>query len=252
MTKKRVNKGYITDYISGGSILNTVKELKTTQLLSKLLVEDYHYPKELIRTYPQFKVKGRSEKSHHRCPVDLVIFNNITQNDDSINTIVLCNRRSARKEEDQLKLFLRFSKANFGIYYEKNSFHFICKKHDNGSISFKTISNIPMYGQTAEEVGIIKREQLKPTSNLKTIMECIINYLLHCKTKDLDFSILAEQLMHLIICKLFDERYTHPHDFVSFYAEIAEESTVVKQRITYLFKQVKLNYHDILAPTPKF
>ena len=50
--------GYVTDYISGQSVKETLEELEAVQVFSKILVEDYGYPKEHIETRPQFRVKG--------------------------------------------------------------------------------------------------------------------------------------------------------------------------------------------------
>ena len=47
----------VIDYISGIEVPATPEEIEATQVFSKLLVEDYGYPKEHIQTRPQFRVK---------------------------------------------------------------------------------------------------------------------------------------------------------------------------------------------------
>lgn len=45
----------VFDYISGVEIPATPEEIEATQVFSKLLVEDYGYPKDHIQTRPQFR-----------------------------------------------------------------------------------------------------------------------------------------------------------------------------------------------------
>ena len=52
-------EGYIIDYISGQQVKASPEEVQATQVFSRILVEDYGYPKEKIQTRPQFHVKVR-------------------------------------------------------------------------------------------------------------------------------------------------------------------------------------------------
>ena len=58
--------GYILDYISGIQIKETPEEIDAVQVFSKQLVEDYGYPKDLIQTRPQFRVKSRPSDTQKR------------------------------------------------------------------------------------------------------------------------------------------------------------------------------------------
>ena len=51
--------GYLKDYISGQEVKATPEEVDAVQVFSKQLVEDYNYPKDLIQTRPQFRVKSK-------------------------------------------------------------------------------------------------------------------------------------------------------------------------------------------------
>lgn len=48
----------IIDYISGLEVNATPEEVGAVQLFSKILVEDYDYPKYMITTHPQVRVKS--------------------------------------------------------------------------------------------------------------------------------------------------------------------------------------------------
>ena len=52
-------EGYVFDYISGVEVKATPEEINAVQVFSKILVEDYKYPKTHIQTRPQFRVKAR-------------------------------------------------------------------------------------------------------------------------------------------------------------------------------------------------
>ena len=49
----------LIDFISGVAVKATPEEVYAVQVFSQLLVNDYSYPKENIRTRPQWRVKVR-------------------------------------------------------------------------------------------------------------------------------------------------------------------------------------------------
>ena len=57
---------------------------------------------------------------------------------------------------------------------------------------------------------------------------------------------MAQQLINLIFCKIYDERFTEPDDTVKFRASIQEDSEKIKKRIDALFNEVKRKYRDVL------
>lgn len=54
-------------------------------------------------------------------------------------------------------------------------------------------------------------------------------------------------MIHLILCKIYDERFTKPDDMVSFRASIDDTDDEVKNRIDSLFIRVKTKYKDVLS-----
>ena len=59
----------IVDYISGIEISATPEEIEATQVFSKLLIEDYGYPKSHIQTRPQFRVKAHPSDTQKNIPL---------------------------------------------------------------------------------------------------------------------------------------------------------------------------------------
>ena len=47
--------------------------------------------------------------------------------------------------------------------------------------------------------------------------------------------VLAQQLINLIFCKIYDERFTEPNDIVTFRTGVDEEAKRVKERILDIF-----------------
>ena len=94
-------EGYLVDYISGKEIKATPEEVNAVQVFSRILVEDYKYPTEHIRTRPQFRVKARPSDTKKEYPVDIAVFNSNNINDDELYIIVECkkpNRKDGRRQ----------------------------------------------------------------------------------------------------------------------------------------------------------
>lgn len=66
--------GYITDFISGLEVKATPEEVEAVQVFSKILVEDYGYPKDFIMTHPQYRVKVRPSDEKKEYPIDIGVF----------------------------------------------------------------------------------------------------------------------------------------------------------------------------------
>src|SRR5690606_26585433 len=113
-------------------------------------------------------------------------------------------------------------------------------------VLFEEIPNIPRFGERLEDVGKFKRKDLKPATNLKVIFKSIRNYLAANAVGITRDEVFAQQLINLIFCKIYDERFTIPDDTVRFRAGIDEDPEEVKARIESLFEQVKGQYSDVI------
>ena len=84
--------GYIQDFISNKTIRATPEETSAVQVFSKMLVQDYGYPKENIQTRPQWRVKARPSDLKKEFPVDIAVFASNNHNDDNIEIIIECKK----------------------------------------------------------------------------------------------------------------------------------------------------------------
>ena len=171
-------EGYIIDYISGEQVKATPEEVKATQVFSRTLVEDYGYPKSNIQTRPQFRVKASPSDTEYKYPVDIVVFRTEERKRGEEYIVVECKKPTREDGIEQLKLYLKFSEAELGVWFNGENTHYIRKIIKDGRIEFdENLLNIPTIGQRLEDIGKYKKDDLIPTHNLKQKFVSIRNYL---------------------------------------------------------------------------
>ncbi len=245
--KENIKEGYIIDYISGEQVKATPEEISAVQVYSKILVADYNYKKEQIQTHPQFRVKASPSDTEYKYPVDIVVFKNEERKRGDEFIVVECKKPTREDGIEQLKLYLKFSEAELGVWFNGENTHYIRKVIKDGRIEFdENLLNIPANGQRLEDIGKYKKEDLIPTHNLKQKFVSIRNYLAGNAvgtTRDEEY---ARQIINIILCKLYDEKYTKPNDVLTFRAGIDENPKDIKKRILDRFKEAKRAYQDVL------
>jgi type I restriction enzyme M protein len=241
--------GYIIDYISGSEVKGTPEEIQAVQPFSKILVEDYGYPKDVIYTHPQYRVKVRPSDDRKEYPIDIGVFTSSAKTDDDIYIVVECKKKTRKDGRSQLEDYLRFCKAQLGVWYNGDERFFLRKYERDGKILFSEIPNIPRYGQRVDDIGKFKRSDLKTTHNLKATFKAIRNHLAANTVGATRDEVLAQQLINIIFCKIYDERFTEPDDIVTFRAGINEDPEDVRKRILDLFDKVKRKYKEVIDKT---
>lgn len=238
--------GYITDFISGKKVKSTPEEVEAVQVFAKSLVEDYGYSKAQIQTRPQYRVKVRPSDTKKEYPVDIAVFENDSKNDDSLRIVVECKRKSKNDGLSQLQDYLRFSRANIGVWFNGNERQFIRKVEKSGEIKFVSIPNIPRKGERLEDIGKHRRKDLIVPHNLKSICSSIRNHLAGNAVGVTRDELIAAQMINIIFCKIYDEKFTKPDEMVTFRAGINEDSSAVATRIKTLFEKVKTKYKEVV------
>ena len=241
-----VREGYILDYISGLPVKETPEEIEAVQPFSRILVDDYGYPASHIHTRPQYRVKVRPSDTKKEYPVDIAVFTSDDHSEESVYIIVECKKKNRKDGRSQLEDYLRFSKAYLGVWFNGEERLYLQKIEKGGKILFEEIPNIPRYGERVEDIGKFKRKDLKPAENLKPTFKTIRNYLAANAVGITRDEVFASQLINIIFCKIYDERFTRPDDTVSFRAGINEKDDDVYSRIVMLFEKVKKQYNDVI------
>jgi len=243
-----VKEGYIIDYISGHQLKATPEEVEAVQVFARILVEDYGYPKEYIQTRPQFHVKVRPSDVKKEYPVDIAVFTDTERTDDSISIIVECKKKNRKDGRKQLEIYMTLSKAQLGVWFNGEERLYLYKRNEeNGHVIFQEIPNIPKFGESINDIGALKRKDLIPTHNLKSTFKAIRNYLAANAVGATRDEVIAQQLINVIFCKIFDERWTAPDSVVKFRVGINDNDEQIKERIVELFKSVKAKYHEIFT-----
>ena len=91
----------------------------------------------------------------------------------------------------------------------------------------------------------IKRKELKSIHNLKAVFKAIRNHLAANTLGTTRDEVLAQQLINLIFCKIYDEKFTGPDKIVTFRAVEGEKNEEIKKRILNLFDKVKRTYKEV-------
>jgi type I restriction enzyme M protein len=245
MTKQTDNT--IVDYISGLDIKATPEEVEAVEVFARQLVEDYAYPKTHIQTHPQHRVKIRPSDTKKEYPIDIGVFQNAAKNEDDLYIVVECKKSNRKDGKSQLQNYLTLSNAYLGVWFNGEERIFIRKYITNkGEIYFEEIPNIPKFGQRIEDIGKFTRQDLRPTHNLKAIFKSIRNYLAANTVGATRDEVLAQQLINIIFCKLYDEKHTAPTDIVRFRAGIGETPQEIVQRVRDIFEEVKTNLPEVI------
>ena len=238
--------GYIEDFISGKAVRATPEETEAVQVFSKVLVDDYGYPKTRLQTRPQWRVKIRPSDTKKEYPIDIGVFGDDNHTEDNILIIVECKKPNRKDGRSQLEDYLRFSKAEVGVWFNGEERLYLRKIESSGKIEFSELPNMPRYGEHVDDIGQFKRADLKEATNLKTVFRTIRNYLAANTVGITRDEVFAQQLINLIFCKIYDERFTKPNDIVTFRAGVNESEADVKNRIVSLFDNVKKQYSDVI------
>ncbi len=246
MTKEK-----IIDYVSGIEIVAKPEEIDAVQVFSKRLVEEFNYDKKLLQTRPQFTVRRRPSDEKKEYPVDIAIFKSKNHLDSELIGLVECKKKTRKDGLEQLKIYMDMcTDVQFGVWFNGEDQINIQKIKVNGSIQYREIPNIPKCGQRIEDIGKYKRKDLKPATDLKSSFRIINNYLYgNMKKDDTSTRNRAKQIINILFCKIYDEKYTALNDEVTFRAGYDEEPSVVAKRIKDLFVNVKTRFSDVFDET---
>ena len=241
----------LLDFVSGQRIRATPEEVEAVQIFSRILVNDFGYPVTHLRTHPQWRVRMRPSDTKKEYPIDIAVFDGTDHREDTIKIIVECKKPSRRDGRAQLESYLRFSEARIGVWFNGNEKLFLKKSEKGGSVYFEEIPNIPRFGERIEDIGMYRRKDLRPTHNLKSVFKTIRNYLAANAVGVTRDEVFAQQIINLIFCKIYDERFTKPNDMVAFRAGLDEKPDDVRDRIEAIFTKVKRQYSDVIEPTDR-
>ena len=236
-----------TDYISGKPVPATPEETDAVQVMARVLVEDYGYPKAQIATHPQWRVSAYPSDTKKSYPVDIAVFTGSKWSDSTLRIIVECKKKTRSDGLEQLKTYLRLSAANLGVWFNGEQRVFIQKRQKDGRTEFDEIPNIPRNGERVEDIGKYRKKDLAVPVNLKVTFRSIRNYLAGRSVGATRDEVFAQEIINLVFCKIYDERFTEPDALLTFRAGTGESSKDVANRLRALFRVVKTKYSEVFS-----
>ena len=232
--------GSIRDYISGLEVRVSPEEVNAVQVFSRRLVEDFGYPKSHIQTRPQFRVKRRPSDTKKSYPVDIAVFSKPRKTDDDLLIVVECKAPTKQEGRRQLEDYLTLSAAQIGVWFNGDSHLYLRKDYvKDGKVIFSSIPTIPRHGQRIQDIGLYLRKDLRATEQLKSVLRDLRNHLAGNVTGITRDEPLAQQIINLLFCKVFDEIRKGPDEMVDFRAGVDEDIEQVRARILDLFADVR-------------
>jgi type I restriction enzyme M protein len=241
--------GFVRDYISGILVKATPEEIEAVQVFAQRLVEDYGYEKARIQTRPQFRVRKRPSDEEKSYPTDIAVFRTTQKTEEQLLMVVECKKKTRKDGVAQLKLYLDMSPAEIGVWFNGDDHEYLRKvHHKDGRCTYESLPNIPRQGQRIEDIGLFKRKDLRRPSNLKAVFRDLRNHLAGNTTGITRDEALAQEIINILFCKIYDEINTGKDDIVTFRSGIDEKPPEIKKRIVELFdKHVKAEYADVFS-----
>lgn len=244
----------IRDFISGQLVRATPEEVEAVQVFARRLVEDFGYPKKLIRTRPQHRVRpspSAASSGAKSYPIDIAVFTDARATEEDLFIVVECKRENRTDGRKQLELYLTMSAARVGVWFNGNEHVYLLKEVGRAGVKFVELPTIPRHGQDIADIGMLTRRQLQPAGNLKAVFRDIRNHLAGNTPGVTRDQALAQEIMALLFCKIFDELDTKPDDLPRFRTRTDEAASKVASRVRSLFDNVKADYPDVFEPDEK-
>jgi type I restriction enzyme M protein len=238
----------VRDYVSGKWVKTGIKEHKeAVNIFSQKLVEELGYSKDQIQTIPQFRVKV-SPSGQEKYPVDIAVFRDSRKSYDNVYMLVECKQPNRKDGKKQLDIYLNLvPSVEIGVWFNGKEHLYLWKVQDPKTKRWiwKEIPALPKKGQRVQDIGLYKRKDLEKPKNLKQVFNDIRNHLAGMTTGITRDEAIAQEIINLLFCKIYDELNTPPEEQVRFRAGVEEHPNQVKERILSLFNEVLTEYDDV-------
>lgn len=238
----------VKDYISGNWVKSGVKEHEeAVNIFTQRLVEELNYSKKQIQTIPQFRVKV-SPSGQEKYPVDITVFRDDKKSYNNVYMLVECKQPNRKDGRKQLDIYLNLvPSVEIGVWFNGKEHLYLWKTRDSKTQrwTWVEIPDLPKKGQRVEDIGLYKRKNLEAPKNLKAVFNDIRNHLAGNITGITRDEAIAQEIINLLFCKIYDEINTVPNQQVTFRAGVSEPKKDVKERIVNLFEKVRKEYDDV-------
>lgn len=241
------NNKKIIDYISGKSVNGNKEEIEAVQPMAKQLVEEFEYSKNVIQTHPQFRVRKSPSDESESYPIDIAVFENENKSAENIRMIVECKAPDITSGRTQLEKYMGLTSAKIGVWFNGTDTLILKKVISKNSFYYQELPYIPASNQDIEEDSKLYKKDLKPNADLKSILNRIRGYLVSREEGITHDAKLAEEIINLILCKIYDEKETDIDVPLQFSVSLTDTDKAVQKKVHEIFDNVKKNYPDIFS-----
>ena len=240
----------IKDYATGKMLPLTPEEI-VRQQYEHILIDELGYPKSHVGIEIPIQ-RGAKKKKGGTEEADIVVFNSASH-DQKNAYIIIETKAPGHAPDDQVFSYATATTAAFAVWFDgldrKRSRGIQIRWRDmakDPSNFAHVIPSLPRFGESIEEIGKYKKDQLAPAKSLKGLFQKMHNRLYGegpLKREDA----IAQEVIKILFCKLYDELHT-PGDTCEFRATVKEITTPAGQqqvagRIRKLFKKLKSDPH---------
>ncbi len=244
----------VHDYITGKWVKSGVVEHKeAVNIFARKLVEDLGYLKTQIQTIPQFRVKV-SPSGQEKYPTDIVVFNDENKNYENVFMLIECKQPDRKDGLRQLDIYLNLvPSVEIGAWFNGKEHVYLwkVKNKKTNKWEWKEIPDLPRRNQRVQDIGMYKRKDLRKPKDLKVVFDDIRHHLAGNVTGITRDESIAQEIINLLFCKIYDEINTPPEREVSFRVGVDEDKDDAKERIAELFDKVKSDYDDVFEESDR-
>jgi type I restriction enzyme M protein len=223
--------------------------VEAVQVFARRLVDDLGYPKDLIQTRPQYRVRTApsataKEKGY---PIDIAVFTSARKLESDAYIIVECKKKTRKDGEEQLRIYMNMApSAQIGVWFNgKDHLYLFREIGTDRKVHWSVLPTLPKFGQSVSDIGTLRRRDLSIPTNLRAVFKDIRNHLAGNTTGITRDQELAVEIISVLFCKIFDEINCAPNDLPQFRTTHSEPVAKLKARIDKLFADVRTEYPDV-------
>jgi len=242
-----LKEGYISDYATGKLVDSRKPEEEVRQNTEIDLCENYFYDKTLLDIEVSIQRGEKNNKKNKTEHADIVIYKSKdkTKRNQFQDILAIIETKRPHKKDgvSQLKSYMSATSAVWGVWTNGEDIEYLYKDN-SGEIKENQFFSIPRCGEEIEDIGKIIKEKLVPIKSLKPKFKRMLEKLYANTTNLSRRERLGSEMIKLIFCKIWDEKY-EVDNIPKFRIEKLTEQNKEKEiketgkRIKELFDEVK-------------
>lgn len=207
---EELKEGYIYDYATGKPVDSKKPEEEIRQNTEIDLCENHFYDKDLLDIEVKIQRGEKHSKKNKDERADIVIYKSKDKNKRNqfkdILAIIETKRPNKREGVAQLKSYMTATSSIWGVWTNGKDVEYLFKD-TNGEIKENQFFSIPRCGESIEDIGKLSKEKLVPIKSLKPKFKRMLEKLYANTTNMSRRERLGSEMIKLIFCKIWDEKY---------------------------------------------